>query len=283
MALMPEETVLLYNERSGISGQLDHTNAFRFFEKITEDTGRVVHKIRSNHEQLRALQGKTVGFSTDYACAIQVILLADYFGLDSGATGMPLENSYLFHGHKFRDFSTSWFWKHYSPMFDQVGLSLYQPVAGCSEVVNLNIVTASGWDGWAQSCLRSSKGGQVCGSCWKCFRKNTLQNVPFSMSNEIRTFLSKEPLKQAASTLYSIQRGGVSKEGVDIRQQFPQLGPHLEIDFSFLDRYLDDALHLLPRKYREFTKSRLDTFALPMDEGEKKQLSGIDLYSGSTV
>ena len=283
MALMPEETVLLYNERSGISGQLDHTNAFRFFEKITEDTGRVVHKIRSNHEQLRALQGKTVGFSTDYACAIQVILLADYFGLDSVATGMPLENSYLFHGHKFRDFSTSWFWKHYSPMFDQVGLSLYQPVAGCSEVVNLNIVTASGWDGWAQSCLRSSKGGQVCGSCWKCFRKNTLQNVPFSMSNEIRTFLSKEPLKQAASTLYSIQRGGVSKEGVDIRQQFPQLGPHLEIDFSFLDRYLDDALHLLPRKYREFTKSRLDTFALPMDEGEKKQLSGIDLYGGSTV
>ena len=103
------------------------------------------------------------------------------------------------------------------------------------------------------------------------------------MSNEIRTFLSKEPLKQAASTLYSIQRGGVSKEGVDIRQQFPQLAPHLEIDFSFLDRYLDDALQLLPEKYRAFTKVRLDTFALPMDEGEKKQLSCIDLYSGSTV
>ena len=109
MALMPEETVLLYNERSGVNGQLDHTNALRFFEKITEDTGRVVHRIRSNHEQLRALQGKSVGFSTDYACAVQVILLADYFGLDSVGTGMPLENSYLFHGHKFRDFSTSWF------------------------------------------------------------------------------------------------------------------------------------------------------------------------------
>jgi len=283
MALMPEETVLLYNERSGISGQLNHTNALRFFEKITEDTGRIVHRIRSNHEQLRALQGKSVGFSTDYACAVQVILLADYFGLDSVATGMPLENSYLFHGHKFRDFSTSWFWKHYSPMFDEVGLSLYQPVAGCSEVVNLNIVTASGWDGWAQSCLRSSKGGEVCGGCWKCFRKNTLQNLPFSMSNEIKTFLSKEPLKQAASTLYSIQRGGVSKEGVDIRQQFPQLASHLKMDFSFLDRYLGDALNLLPEKYRGFTKSRLDEFALPMDAGEKKQLSGLNLYDGSTA
>ena len=103
------------------------------------------------------------------------------------------------------------------------------------------------------------------------------------MSNEIKTFLSKEPLKQAASTLYSIQRGGVSKEGVDISQQFPQLASHLKMDFSFLDRYLGDALNLLPEKYRGFTKSRLDEFALPMNAGEKKQLSGINLYDGSTA
>ena len=103
------------------------------------------------------------------------------------------------------------------------------------------------------------------------------------MSNEIKTFLSKEPLKQAVSTLYSIQRGGVSKEGVDIRQQFPQLASHLQMDFSFLDRHLDDALNLLPEKYRAFTKARLDEFALSMDEGEKNQLSGINLYEASTL
>ena len=100
MALMPEDTVLLYNERTGISGQLDHTNAFRFFDKIRTDTGRIVHCIPSNHEELRRHQGKSAGFSTDYACAVQAILLADYFGLDSIGTGMPLENSYLFHGYK---------------------------------------------------------------------------------------------------------------------------------------------------------------------------------------
>ena len=103
------------------------------------------------------------------------------------------------------------------------------------------------------------------------------------MSNEIKTFLSKEPLKQAASTLYSIQRGGVSKEGVDIRQQFPQLAPHLKMDFSFLERHLDDALNLLPEKYCAFTKARLDEFALSMDEEEKNQLSGINLYEASTT
>ena len=283
MALMPEETVLLYNERTGIPGQLNHTNAFRFFEKITTDTGRIVHRVPSNHEQLRAVQGKSVGFSTDYACALQVILLADYFGLDSLATGMPLENSYLFHGYKYRDFAASWFWKRYAPMFDSVGLPLYQPVVGCSEVINLKIVIASGWDGWAQSCLRSSRGGEVCGGCWKCFRKNTLQGQPFVMSNEITTFLSKEPLKQAASTLYSIQKGGHSKEGVHIPSRFPHLSPYLELDFSFLERYHADSLDLIPEKYRQFTEDRLNGFANPMDEADKKQLTAVNLYTDSTV
>ena len=283
MALMPEETVLLYNERTGIPGQLNHTNAFRFFEKITTDTGRIVHRVPSNHEQLRALQGKSVGFSTDYACALQVILLADYFGLDSVATGMPLENSYLFHGYKYRDFATSWFWKRYAPMFESVGLPLYQPVVGCSEVINLKIAIASGWDGWAQSCLRSSRGGEVCGGCWKCFRKNTLQGQPFVMSNEITTFLSKEPLKQAASTLYSIQKGGHSKEGVHIPSKFPHLSPYLELDFSFLERYHAESLELIPKKYREFTENRLNGFAMPMDEADKKRLTGVNLYRDSTA
>lgn len=283
MALMPEETVLLYNERTGISGQLNHTNALRFFEKIASDTGRTVHRIRSNHEQLRAYQGKSVGFSTDYACAIQVVLLADYFGLDSVATGMPLENSYLFHGYRYRDFASSWFWKHYAPMFASVGLPLYQPVVGCSEIINMNIVIASGWDGWAQSCLRSTRGGTVCGACWKCFRKNTLQGLPFTMSNEINTFLSKQPLKQAASTLYSIQRGGISKEGVNIVSQFPHIEPYVKMDFAFLEHHLDDALNLIPEKYRTFTETRLRRFSLPMDDNEKRQLQSIDLFEDSTA
>ena len=99
MALMPEETVLLYNERAGISGQLNHTNAFRFFEKITptrEESFTGCRQIMSN----TCLQGKSVGFSTIMP-AHQAILLADYFGL-TNATGMPLENSYLFHGYKMR-------------------------------------------------------------------------------------------------------------------------------------------------------------------------------------
>ena len=55
------------------------------------------------------------------------------------------------------------------------------------------------------ACVRISR-GKPCGACWKCFRKNTLAGYDFEFSNEITTFLQKRPLKQAASTLYSIKK-----------------------------------------------------------------------------
>ena len=168
-------------------------------------------------------------------------------------------------------------------MFESIGLPLYQPVAGCSEVVNLEVVVASGWDGWAQSCLRSSRGGDVCGACWKCFRKNTLQGLEFSFSDEIKTFLSKEPLKQAASTLYSIQRIGPSKEGTDVSRKFSHLEPLLERDWSFLQRFYDPSMQMIPEKYRDFTRQKLLRYAAPMSDQDMDVLTSINLYEGVQI
>ena len=278
LALMPSSTVLIYNERSGIDGQLNHTNALRFFDKLSRSNDREVLRVKSNHESLRMRDGKMAGFSTDYACAVQVILLADYFGLDSIGTGMPLENSYLWHGYRYRDFSTSWFWTHNSKLFSDVGLDLYQPVAGCSEIINMHIVEKMEWSSWAQSCLRSKKPGEVCGKCWKCFRKNSLLGIPFQYAGEIETFLSKRPLKQAASTLYSIQKGGISKEGINIKDKIPDLESLLLYDFDFLNRYYQPASDLFPQRYRSFTKKRLARFAKPMSSADMMNLQGIDFF-----
>ena len=278
LALMPSSTVLIYNERSGIEGKLDHTNAVRFFDELEKTSQREVVRIKSNHESIRMRDGKMAGFSTDYACAVQVILLADYFGLDSIGTGMPLENSYLWHGYQYRDFSETWFWKHYGKVFSDVGLDLYQPVAGCSEVVNMHIVQQMNWDGWAQSCLRSDKPGQVCGKCWKCFRKNSLLGRPYELAGEIETFLSKRPLKQAASTLYSIQKTEVSKKGSEISKLFPDLKELLAVDLDFLNRYYSPASELLPLRYRNFTNSQLSKFVKSMTEEDILKLKKIDFF-----
>ena len=40
-------------------------------------------------------------------------------------------------------------------IFNNIGLSIYQPVAGCSEVINQHIIAQNGLLDYAQSCLRS--------------------------------------------------------------------------------------------------------------------------------
>ena len=105
--------------------------------------------------------------------------------------------------------------------------------------------------------------------------------LPFSMSNEIITFLGKEPIKQAASTLFSIQRGGISSDGKDIRDEFPQLHPLLELDFSFLEHHYPPALQLIPEKYRYFTTARLQGYVNKMNSLEVSKMKEINLYPKS--
>lgn len=278
MLLMPQDTVLVYNRRNGFSSGLDHTNADRLFKHMLETLGRPVLQVPSNHEVIRKAYGKSVGFSTDYACAVQVILLADYLQLDSFATGMPLENTYLFHGHRYRNFGTSWFWRHHSEIFNNIGLSIYQPVAGCSEVINQHIVAQNGLLDYAQSCLRSDIPGVPCGACWKCFRKNTLAGHEFKFSKEIDTFLQKRPLKQAASTLYSIQKLRNHSSYDEIVSKSRDFNSLLEKDYSYLESHHEGALNLLPEKYRRFTSIRIAKYCDAMTTEQFDDLSSVDLF-----
>jgi len=270
MELLPEQTVLIYHKREGFDSRLDHSNALRFINHLRNEKHRPVCVIESNHELLRTISGKQVGFVTDYACAVHVILLADYFNLDSISTGMPLENSFLWHGQKFRDFGETWFWKKHSPLFESVGLQILQPAMGCSEILNQRIVEISSFENYAQSCLRSVE-GQTCGKCWKCFRKNSINGRKISMSKEIDTFLSQDKLKMAASTIYSIKK----MESIDntlftqLLEKYPKLISLVNEDVSFLEYYHLPALNLIPDKYREYVKSRLEHFNLEFDDSGK--------------
>ena len=60
-----------------------------------KNSGRHVVETKSNHELIRTDYGKAAGFSTDFAAAVHVILLADMYELDSLSVGMPLENTFL--------------------------------------------------------------------------------------------------------------------------------------------------------------------------------------------
>ena len=221
-------------------------------------------------------RGKGPGFSTDLAAAVQNILLADYLQLRSIALGMPLENAYLFHGHTGRNFANTSYWKNHHEILQKAGLELVFPTAGVSEILNHKIVENSNYRNLAESCLRSSKAGSVCGRCWKCFRKNTMKGKSIEIVGEISTFLEKRPLKQAVSTLYAIQRlpKTLLKE-ISIR--YPDLDDLLKDDYSFIENYLPMSLDLLPTNQRHIIEKRLNEVTLPMNEKQVEMLLTIDL------
>jgi hypothetical protein len=253
MCLMPSNSLLFYLERN-FESMIQHENAKRFLSALDSE-GRKTVSIQSNHEKIRTFYGKNPGFSTDYACMAHLILVADFYDLDAAATGMPLENTYFFHGSKVRDFAKSNFWKRYAPMFSYLGIPIYQPVAGCSEIVNNTIVKEYNYSILATSCLRSKVAGETCNSCWKCFRKNTFNGQNWSMSPEISKFLAKRPLKQGIATLYALQL--MHKKGLKIPKECEDLIPLMEKNLEFLNNYWEPSLELLPTKYRKNTEEKL--------------------------
>ena len=276
MALMPPETLLFYHKREGFESNLDHSNALRFIDKLRVD-GKQVVVTESDHEIIRADFGKSPGFSTDIAGAVHVILLADYFELGGIAMGMPLENSYLFHGHKGRNFNSSPYWKTNSSILQRAGLDLLFPTAGASEIINQRIVEESGYDDYAESCLRSKEGGKVCGKCWKCFRKNSLKGKQVSLQGEIEIFLHKRPLKQAISTLYAIQRLPKLQREL-IKQNHPDLETLLAQDYSLIERYCPLFSEIIPENYVSRIINKFDSVSEPMTEQECSRLLSMDLF-----
>ena len=138
-AVLPESTLLGYHRRS-FQSMLDHRNADRLITHFKEFGDRGVISIPSNHELIRTQFGKPVGFSSDFACVSHLILLADHLGIGAIGFGMPLDNTFLWKGRKFRDFSTTHYFKYWTRRFSQAGLDLLFPIASISEAGALMVV-----------------------------------------------------------------------------------------------------------------------------------------------
>jgi len=258
MLVMPRNTILAYHQRD-FESLLKHDNAIRFIRRLKWRYFRKVHVIKSNHEKIRANWGKMNGFSTDLACAVHLILLADYFDLDSIAVGMPIDNSWLDKGRIFRDFpSCSWYEK-WVPPFKSAGLEINFAVNMISQAGCLEIVQKNGMANWAQSCLRAPA-KSTCGRCWKCFFKNSLLGHEIDIaSNEIQKFSSTEPLKTAAMVLYATKKTGLFNK-------LEQLDRFAHININWFNQIYTPGFELLPLQYKLFIKENISRHLNEMSE-----------------
>jgi len=266
--IMPENTILGYHRRS-VKSTLDHRNADTLLEHL-KGNGRNVIDVISNHELIRTYHGKQIGFSSDFACATHLILLADMYDIGAIAFGMPIDNSYLWKGRLYRDFGEGEFFQYWSGRFESAGLDLLLPIAGISEAGALKICKQSPLIDLMNSCLRGD-GKSGCGDCWKCFHKNGPLGRSFNIeAREIQTFLNRIPMPTAMHALWAIQT-------MDLSRKAPQhLTPMLERDLSWWSQFYPPSEKIIPIRWREEILQKITSLLGIMKE--PYQLEQVNLY-----
>ena len=255
--IMPEETILGYHRRS-VDSILDHRNAERLLSQF-ESIGRSVVDIASNHELIRTYHFKQIGFSTDFACASHLILLSDFYNLGAIAFGMPLDNSYLWKGRKFRNFEQTDYFQYWSQRFADAGLDLLLPIVGVSEAGCLLICEKTGISEFMNSCLRGD-GKTGCGKCWKCFHKNGPLGRDIDIhAREIQTFLNRSPMPTATHALWALKE-------MNLEHETPHLEDLLDNDFSWWTRYYPPSEVLHPTEWKQYIEQKMLEYFDPMVE-----------------
>ena len=267
--LLPDTAFLAYHKRS-FQSMIDHRLAENLFEELEINHGRDVFQIPSNHELLRTTWGKPVGFSTDFAAATHLILLADVLDLGTIAFGTPIDNTWLAKGKKFRQFSESDYWKKWSTRFSQAGLQLEFPINHISEAGALKICRQSPLLRHINSCLRGD-GERWCGACWKCFHKNGPLGREFDFqSTEIQSFLSMKPLRTAQHALWAIQSMG-------LEDSVPHLKEHLNKSLDWWESFYPPGLDLMNEPLRSYVEKRTRDYLNPMTQPYQLELVELDL------
>jgi len=188
-----------------------------------------------------------------------LILLADHFDLGSIGFGMPLDNTYLWKGHKYRKFEATQYFQNWTKRFHRAGLDLLLPIAAISEAGALKIVEQSSWLEHLNSCMRGD-GHIGCGRCWKCFLKNGPLGRPFDIeSTEIQAYLNRRPIPTATHALWTLKT-------MNLEEHVPDLTHLFEQDFSWWTQVYPPAFELLPMPWRKEIQSSIMSFLPSMQK-----------------
>ena len=269
LLLMPKSTVSVFMDRPNKkkTSMYNKTAAYATI-KHAKKQGFEMHTITCDVEHLR----QPLGFPTDLVPALPLIAISQQRKIDSIAFGTVMESAYRI-GHKqARNYAESHHYRLWGRLFKAAGIPLYLPVAGVSEVGTSKIVRESAFHPYTRSCIRG-KWPNACENCWKCFRKNMIEekfNTGFVTEQYLARSLGIKEVK------LKLQQWPVSHENVLAWALQGSLGHHNKLlsqrlegtnrDLSYLECFYPPSIDLIPNNYQEHTISKLRKFLPPMKE-----------------
>ncbi|MFG5138314.1 DUF6395 domain-containing protein [Campylobacter lari] len=281
LSLMPENTVVMFLDRIMPSFKkhlYDKTaplSALKDLQAIREE----VYSIPTNLEYLRT----PVGFPIDndeqfiaLAVYIPFILLADFYTIDSLASGAIMESVFKVGLERFENFSDNAFYNRWFLIFENISCELFFPTAGLTEVATAIIDLKNPISKFTRSCMRGDD-RMPCGKCVKCFRKHTLTSALSGKKLSKIDLLSNINSREVLSHIYkhdisrheNVYRFIVNRIiDDDFFIHFRNRIANEDEDTTWMTRWYSKSIEFIPQKYREEYSSKLSRYIEPMNEND---------------
>lgn len=260
-----------------------NSNALKFMKKANIHNLQIIN---NDFELIRSylLDNVSYGFNCGIGYASIIILLSKFFDIGYISFGAISESVFLGTGHRFIDVldkhrpggSLEMRWKR---IYKAYGFKFFHALGGCSEIITSNIIKNSIFKNTACSCnSKISSDKNYCGDCIKCFRNFGMNGQMIPYKNNWGWVLYKFPLKMAASTIYSCQKGNYTNEFIE---------QYMHLDMSYLERYYgpyldkedDNQTALVPYEFRDYIQNKLKEYGIePMNENDIKNFKNCGDY-----
>ncbi|GAB3088195.1 DUF6395 domain-containing protein [Isoptericola nanjingensis] len=243
--------------------------------------GRTVNMVETDLEFVRS----PVGFPHDFSNAVPAVLSADRDALGSIAWGAILESTYRVGSLRFRDYVKSPWFVGIGPLFEAVGLPVYNPVAGVSEVGTAIIAGRSEYGSYAQSCMRGFV-GEPCRRCWKCARKILLESAlsgewpdaqeinAMAVGADTPKLFLKEPLKHEGVVAFFARRYPTDGDSEFMRLLNERVSGY---SVEWLNHWYVPSMDNVPSDLREFSTARINEYLEPMSVDEMEDFRSWDM------
>ncbi len=279
LSLMPRNTIPVFLKRPEVVGSKYDSDAAIEACYGLKQAGYDVKIIESNLEMIR----DPMGFPTDLAHAVPIILMAEKLSIESISFGTIMESGYGIGHEKFYDYSESAHLRFFGNLFAAVGVHLSMPVIGISEVGTSIICEKTPFGHFSQSCIRGTW-MRPCMSCWKCFRKELLAMalgfsedrdlVGMMETNEVQLKLSAFPISHENVIIYALQRLNL-EEHPYLRPVVSKLDMSVELDF--LEKWYPQSIELVSDSMRNTVRSNIFRYLGIMSPLEERNFRGWDM------
>jgi hypothetical protein len=278
LSVMPKSTIPIFMNRPQkmLTRTLYDKDAALRACDILDTIGYNVQVLDCDLEYLRS----PIGFPTDLANAVPLILTATWFDIDSIAFGTVLESLYSVGRKEFKEYSKTSHYKVWWKPFAGAGIDLNFPVGGVSEVGTELICAKSKIGFIAQSCIRGTW-ENPCMNCWKCFRKEMIKSglnlKEYSLpvmkkmlaARDVKKQIKLIPIKHENVLLFSAQR-------LRDKELPPSIASRLDYkeDLSALMKWYSPSRDFIYPSHLEATERNLIMLLGVMDQKDLAMIEG---------